>query len=65
MTILISNRSRRAVPTCEMSDEQAGSLNKAGLDFEFGRKTPLALVVNRKRGPLGGAGKGRQCQRTN
>jgi len=48
-----------------MSDEQAGSLNKAGLDFEFGRKTPLALVVNRKRGPLGGAGKGRQCQRTN
>src|SRR6516225_465583 len=28
MAILISNRSRRAVPTSEMSDEQAGSLNE-------------------------------------
>jgi len=33
MTILISNRSRRAVPTCEMSDEQAGSLNKVCSDY--------------------------------
>jgi hypothetical protein len=33
MTILISDRSRRAVPTCEMSDEQAASLNKACSDY--------------------------------
>ena len=44
MTILISNRSRRAVPTCEMSDEQAGSPNKVCSDYRCSQS--IAVSAN-------------------
>ena len=44
MTILISNRSWRAVPTCEMSDEQAGSPNKVCSDYRCSQS--IAVSAN-------------------
>src|SRR6516164_5649086 len=48
MTILISNWSRRAVPTCEMSDEQAGSLNKACSEYRCSH----SLAIGERRGAI-------------
>src|SRR6516225_11624565 len=48
MTILISNRSRHAIPTCEMSDEQAGSLNKACSDY----RSSHSLAISERRGAI-------------
>jgi len=58
MTILISNRSRCAVPTCETSDEQAGS-QRIGRAAALSRPSAFAPPVR----PLHAARKGTAGQR--